>query len=238
MLDYPNTIKVGKNSMKVNYKKVKGLSSSVRINKAQVQVSLSKFLIGKRRDKTIEKFLKWAEKRLSKVSDNTVLTPVYKDAGKIITHNKVYELNVFYYNKDRCRSILKDGGVIELFLPVDAKNHKLQELVEKIIIKDQTEYLKNVVDELNQLYFQEKYGHVRFKRISSRFGSCSSKRNINIAFRLLFAPKEVFRYVCLHELAHLKEFNHSKRFWQIVEDAMPEYKECEKWLRENGFLLG
>ncbi len=85
MLDYPNAIKVGKNSMKVNYKKVNGLSSSVRIHKAQVQISFSKFLIGKRRDKTVLKFLKWAEKRLSKVSDNTVLTPVYKDGGKIIT---------------------------------------------------------------------------------------------------------------------------------------------------------
>ena len=224
--------------MKVNYKKVNGLSSSVRINKGRVQVSLSKFLIGRRRDKTIDKFLKWAEKRLSKVSDNTLIKPVYKDGGKITTHNKVYELNVFYHNKERCRSVLKDGGVIELFLSINTRNDKLQELVEKIIIKDQTEYLKNVIDELNQLYFQESYGHVRFKRISSRFGSCSSKRNLNIAFRLLFVPKQVFRYVCIHELAHLKEFNHSKNFWQLVEDAMPAYKESEKWLRENGFLLG
>ena len=57
MLDYPNTITVGKNSMKINYKKVNGLSSSVRIHKAQVQVSISNFLIGRRRDKTVLKFI-------------------------------------------------------------------------------------------------------------------------------------------------------------------------------------
>ena len=56
MFDYPSLIRFGKNSMKVNYKKVNGLSSSVRIHKAQVQVSISKFLIGRRRDKTVLKF--------------------------------------------------------------------------------------------------------------------------------------------------------------------------------------
>ena len=144
----------------------------------------------------------------------------------------------FLHNKSRCRSVLKDGGEIELFLPVEKDICVVQDMVEKLIIKDQTNYLENVIDELNQLHFQENYGHVRFKRISSRFGSCSNKGNINIAFRLLFAPKEVFRYVCVHELAHLKEFNHSKRFWNIVREAMPNYKDSEKWLKNNGFLLG
>ena len=74
--------------------------------------------------------------------------------------------------------------------------------------------------------------------MNHRFGSCSSKRNINIAYRLLFAPREVFRYVCLHELAHLKEMNHSKRFWSLVAGAMPDYKGHEKWLRDSGFMLG
>ena len=95
MYDYPSKIEVGNNAMKVNYKKVNGLSSSVRIHKAQVYVSISKYLIGKRRDRTILKFLNWVEKRLSKATDESVLKPVYKDGGKIITHNKMYELNVF-----------------------------------------------------------------------------------------------------------------------------------------------
>ncbi len=115
---------------------------------------------------------------------------------------------------------------------------QIKALTEKIIMKDQTPYLIEVINELNQMYFQEKYNNVKFKRTSSRFGSCSSKRNINIAYRLLFAPREIFRYVCVHELAHLKEMNHSKRFWSIVEVAMPEYKNCEKWLKKNGMMLG
>jgi len=50
---------------------------------------------------------------------------------------------------------------------------------------------------------------------------------------LLFAPDEVIDYVCIHELAHLKERNHSPEFWKLVEGALPDYREKEKWLKEN-----
>jgi predicted metal-dependent hydrolase len=49
----------------------------------------------------------------------------------------------------------------------------------------------------------------------------------------LFAPKDVFDYICIHELAHLVEQNHSDKFWALVEKAMPDYMEKEKWLKEN-----
>ena len=64
-----------------------------------------------------------------------------------------------------------------------------------------------------------------------RFGSCSSQGNINFSFRLALYPQEATEYVIVHELAHLKEMNHSKKFWQIVEKYMPDYKERRKLLR-------
>ena len=66
------------------------------------------------------------------------------------------------------------------------------------------------------------------------WGSCSEKGNINISTRLLFAPEDVLEYVCIHELAHLIEQNHSEKFWQLVKNAMPNYQEKRKWLKENG----
>lgn len=85
-------------------------------------------------------------------------------------------------------------------------------------------------------YFAEKMG-VRYSKITvnkakTRWGSCSAKGNINFTYRLLFAPEEVIDYVIVHELAHLKEMNHSQRFWDIVKDTMPDYKDRRGWLRE------
>jgi len=116
-------------------------------------------------------------------------------------------------------------------------NKKILNKIETFLIKENRCYLEDTIKRFNREYFNENYNWARFKRSYRRFGSLSSKRNINISYRLLFAPKKIFEYVCVHELAHLKEFNHSKRFWAHVQRVMPEYKQYEKWLKENGHTL-
>lgn len=241
-MDLPINLEVADKIYEVNYQSVSGFRSSARIKNGVVVMKLSRFLIGNERQKTVKKFLNWASKKLSKINHNEIISPEYSDGGIIRTHNKIYQLNVNDYDGKISKVFLREGYLIEIYLYKNLSDRERQEytvdLVQKIIIKDNMEYLKSVIDELNGLYFREEIAGCRFKRIKSRFGSCSSKRNINIAFRLLFAPKDVFRYVCAHELAHLKEFNHSKRFWQLVETAMSDYRKQEKWLKENGFVLG
>lgn len=73
---------------------------------------------------------------------------------------------------------------------------------------------------------------VRVKEIKYAWGTCSSKQNITINQKLICYPKEVIRYVILHELAHLKYMNHGKEFWNLVETYMPDYKEIKKELKE------
>lgn len=65
-----------------------------------------------------------------------------------------------------------------------------------------------------------------------RFASCSSLGNLNFSFRLCLYPCEAIDYVIVHELAHMKEMNHSKRFWAVVEKYMPDYKERRALLKE------
>ncbi|OPY80023.1 MAG: WLM domain protein [Syntrophorhabdus sp. PtaU1.Bin153] len=70
-----------------------------------------------------------------------------------------------------------------------------------------------------------------------RYGSCSSKNRLSFSWRIIMAPYEVIDYVIVHELAHIKEKNHSYRFWGLVEAIFPDYKKQRKWLRENNHLM-
>lgn len=83
-----------------------------------------------------------------------------------------------------------------------------------------------------------KYGRVAVRDQKTRWGSCSSKHNLNFNWKLIMAPPEALDYVVIHELCHLIEFNHSPRFWSLVERRMPEYKYWVKWLKDHGKELG
>lgn len=75
------------------------------------------------------------------------------------------------------------------------------------------------------------YGRVLVRDVRSRWGSCSRKKNLGFNYRLMMLPPDVAEYLIVHELAHIREFNHSKRFWKLVAAACPDYKEKEKKLR-------
>ena len=78
------------------------------------------------------------------------------------------------------------------------------------------------------------YEKVFVKAQKTRWGSCSSKGNINLNCLLMIVPPYVRKYVIVHELAHRKEMNHSERFWKVVADEIPDYQKAVKWLKENG----
>lgn len=71
----------------------------------------------------------------------------------------------------------------------------------------------------------------------SRWGSCSPGGGIALNFRLVQAPVFVRDYVLIHELMHLRQQNHSRRFWRLVEAACPQFREAERWLRTDGRAL-
>ena len=81
------------------------------------------------------------------------------------------------------------------------------------------------------------YGQIAIRTQHTRWGSCSSKGNLNFNCLLALVPPEVLDYVVVHELCHRKEMNHSDQFWKEVERVIPYYKSCKKWLRENGTSL-
>lgn len=74
------------------------------------------------------------------------------------------------------------------------------------------------------------YGQLKLNSALRRWGSCSREGNINITWFLLFAPERAIDYVLVHELAHRRQFNHSKAFWALVEQYMPDYRQQKEVL--------
>jgi predicted metal-dependent hydrolase len=81
------------------------------------------------------------------------------------------------------------------------------------------------------------YKKINITGAQKRWGSCSSSGNLNFSWRLVMAPMEVVEYVIVHELVHLREQNHSARFWKLVSEILPEYRSQRRWLNEKGYLL-
>ena len=82
-----------------------------------------------------------------------------------------------------------------------------------------------------------RYAGLRIRDPRSRWGSCGPDGHIMLSLRLALAPPEVFRYVAVHELCHLRWHGHGPRFWALVERQMPSYGEARAWLRRHGVAL-
>ena len=88
---------------------------------------------------------------------------------------------------------------------------------------EKTEYFANIMG--------LKYGRISITSAMKRFGSCNSKGNICFSYRLMLYPEAAREYVVVHELAHLREMNHSARFYKIVEGVLPDYKARKRLLK-------
>lgn len=85
-------------------------------------------------------------------------------------------------------------------------------------------------------HYSEKMGvapqGVKISSAKKRWGSCSGRDSLNFSWRLIMAPPRAVEYVVVHELAHIREHNHSQRFWNIVEKQMPDYRQRQELLRQ------
>lgn len=81
------------------------------------------------------------------------------------------------------------------------------------------------------------YQSVKLSSAAKRWGSCSIKGNLNFSWRLVFYPLAVLDYVVVHELSHIGNMNHSRRFWQRVASVLPDYQMRQRWLKQQAYIL-
>ena len=93
-----------------------------------------------------------------------------------------------------------------------------------------SERVKQIAD-FNNISFNK----IKITSAKRRWASCTSRRNLNFSWRMIMLPPEVLDYIIVHELAHLNELNHSRKFWIEVEQMMPDYKIYKNWLKNNSF---
>ena len=163
----------------------------------------------------------------------------YQDGDTLQVGVKIYTLRISYSELKTHRA-KRQGDTLYLQLTqFDSPEHtqkSIQHLLSRVIAQDFKPDIVKRVLELNERFFQQPVSGVKLNYSSGRWGSCSASGSINLSTRLLFAPQAVIDYVIIHELAHRIEMNHSPRFWALVERAMPDYKQKEKWLTEYGHL--
>lgn len=83
-------------------------------------------------------------------------------------------------------------------------------------------------------YYDLAWGKVAIRNQKTRWGSCSKNGNLNFHYRIIFLPESLQDYIIVHELCHLKMFNHSKEFWDLVGEQVSSHKECRRNLRKFG----
>jgi predicted metal-dependent hydrolase len=163
----------------------------------------------------------------------------YEPGDSLILMEYPFILNIISSDNDK-DSIKWEKDKLHLIVnnkySVFQKSEVIAQLLAQFAAKRFKEPLTKRVEELNSKYFNVAINQVRLKNNHSNWGSCSSKGNINLSTRLLFAPQPVIDYVIIHELAHRIELNHSQRFWKLVADRCPDYKIKEKWLKANSHL--
>ncbi len=164
---------------------------------------------------------------------------LYQTGDVLKVGERTYTLIVNHEDRSTSAAKLKNGQ-IQLKLNKDLNSMQLSKsiktLLSRVIGKDFKKEITKRVLEINEQFFKKDIKSVNLKYNSSNWGSCSSKSNINLSTRLLFAPSDVIDYVIVHELTHLIEMNHSQKFWNLVKSVMPNYKQKEKWLKEYGKL--
>lgn len=216
-------------------------NSRVSLGKTAVHIRLPFWLSRWEKEQQISQFIKWTREKIIEKSKNVNKEKPrrYKDGDKLQVGTDLYFLRLNYKNRKTGSARLM-GKEIQLDLPerltYAEQNDLIAALISRCLAARYLLWISQKIHNLNQRYFRQPINRIKLKNTKTRWGSCSQKGNINLSIRILFAPEEVIDYVCVHELAHLKEPNHSKKFWRLVESAVPDYKKHIQWLKKNGSM--
>lgn len=170
----------------------------------------------------------WIQKKLIARDENKIPALQWQDGEQLLLLGSSVTLSVRH--DARSKAVNHLPGILELAMP---NHNEAPAIARKVLQWYKKQALTDFARRLE--IFSAKLGVALPKLLISnartRWGSCNSKREIRLNWRLLQAPPHLINYVICHELAHLKEMNHSARFWGVVASIYPDYKAAEKELK-------
>jgi predicted metal-dependent hydrolase len=200
---------------------------SLQINtKAELIIRSPKKLSIKEIESFVNEKSEWIKKKQRTIQSKIIPAPNYTEEECFLYLGNLYPL---IHNAKQTSALYFDGKVFSLKGDGLPAFHDWYKTTFKKVILPRLDYYAN----LNQLSYQK----VRLKSQKTLWGSCSSVNNINLNYLLIQAPMNVIDYVIVHELAHIRHKNHSKNFWDFVNQMLPNYKASKSWLQENGHKL-
>ncbi len=176
----------------------------------------------------LERRRDWVEHHLAQYAARPAAAPTYTDGTELAFLGETLTLRFDPARKHP----LRVGR--ELHLPAENAERSLEVWTRAACLGP---YTVLVAEYAAVLGASDRLGKVRVSSTSTRWGSCSSRGDIRLHWKLSRAPLETLRYVALHEAAHLLELNHSPRYWGHVARVMPGWQTHRRWLREHGQTL-
>jgi len=189
----------------------------------------------------IEKKRDWIETQLKKY------TGVFSIAQKLYQSGEEYyflgnkvTLSVVEIEEPIRTMVSLEENYLKVTISIHIIGEKKRDEIRKSISRW---YLENgaahITEKVNRFtnILNVNYSKITIKKVSSIWGSCSAKNNLNFNQQLIMAPHEIIDYVVIHEVCHLVHRDHSSRFWSLVRSLDPEYKQHRLWLRRNRELL-
>ena len=207
---------------------------AIRVKDKRVTIKVPFFINNNLIQQLVNKKLSWIKKQLNIQSKFLPLEKkLYINDEKFLYLGKYYKLKIL---KNKKYSVNIEGE----FLQVNVKNElnilKVKKLLKEWFHEKSFIYFKKETHnyaKINNL----KINSVKVREYKARWGSCSNKGDISFNWRLIMAPPKIIEYVIIHELMHLKEHNHSPKYWNYVKSLYPNINEAKEWLMYNGQTL-
>ena len=174
----------------------------------------------------------WIETQLEKVKSQKM--KLRDNENQVLLFGKALEVKVLLDRTKKIGVELIDNNII--VNPIDQTTQSVAKSLDRFLRKTAETFIAEKVDNFAKK-MKTTYFNLSFKEQTTRWGSCSSKGNLNFNWRLIHTPKEVIEYVIIHELSHRTHMNHSSEFWKLVEKFDPEYRIHRGWLKRNGMGL-
>jgi predicted metal-dependent hydrolase len=169
----------------------------------------------------------WVLRKLASVTANKIPEIQWQHGEQLLFLGNAMTLTIEH--NARSKAVEYEPGVLQLAMPNQDEMliaRKVVQWYKKQAITDFTRRLEIFSSKLGV-----KFTSLTLSNAASRWGSCNSKKEIRLNWRLLQAPPHIINYVVCHELAHIKEMNHSAKFWATVASIFPDYKAAEKELK-------